>query len=438
MPLSQHDRDLRHLSNMNSWSEKGSSDQHINPSSLPAQPSGSGLDPFSTSTREQLASNPSSRETGRVSKSKRLYRTANLLSRGTILGSPRNNTPKNSFLPSTKKGQSTQSRRAHTSSLSHQSKHTSVISRAVHFDLSANRWDRENPWVSDIDANGGDTRRRFIVGIDYGTTFTSVSYHVSSDEDDQTRVFPHEIGVITEWPHDGLDGNQMQLPTETWYSSVPKNRGRPAGQFELSNSDSESTSDEEDQRASSATPFDPGKDEDDSAGFYWGYHVPYQKYFEHSPRSEDRRIERLKSMLLRAEYAQEDQRELRPRINRLITDKIIRKFGKKQVPDSQDVQDPITDFLIPVLRHTRRQLIKQEGLTDQCHVSFVLTVPIIWDPTSLRILQTAMEGAIREAKFGTLSHGSVDNLFIVSEPEAAATYLVGNSRNMLVSLLVFF
>jgi hypothetical protein len=49
-----------------------------------------------------------------------------------------------------------------------------------------------------------------------------------------------------------------------------------------------------------------------------------------------------------------------------------------------------------------------------------------------------MEGAIREAKFGTLSHGSVDNLFIVSEPEAAATYLVGNSRNMLVSLLVFF
>jgi hypothetical protein len=160
--------------------------------------------------------------------------------------------------------------------------------------------------------------------------------------------------------------------------------------------------------------------------------VSYKKHVELAPRSEHRRIEHLKSMLLQAEYAHDDQREIRPRIDRLIAEKIIRKFGTTEVPDSQDVQDPITDFLVPVLRHTRHQLIKHEGLNDHCSISFVLTVPLIWDTTSWRILQTAMEAAIRETNFGKLSHGSVDNLFIISEPEAAATYLLGNSKDMLV------
>jgi hypothetical protein len=300
----------------------------------------------------------------------------------------------------------------------------------------ANQWDRNNSQSPDIDTNRGDTPRKFIVGIDYGTTFTSVSYHIQSDEDDHTRVFPHEVGVISEWPHDGFDGSKMHIPTETWYSSVPKIRGRPVGQFELSNSDSESTSsDDEDLRAGRSTPSDSGQDEDDLAGFFWGYEVPYKKHVELAPRSEHRCIERLKSMLLQAEYAHDDQREIRPRIDRLIAEKIIRKFGTTEAPDSQDVQDPITDFLVPVLRHTRRQLIKHEELTDQCSISFVLTVPLIWDASSLRILQTAMEAAIRETKFG-----SVDNLFIISEPEAAATYLLGTSHDMLVcnSLLASF
>ena len=307
------------------------------------------------------------------------------------------------------------------------------LSRADHLDASASQWDRQNSRNPNIDTNSGETPREIIVGVDYGTTFTSISYHILSDEDDHTRVFPHEVGVISEWPHDGFDGSKMHIPTETWYSSVPKIRGRPVGQFELSNSDSESTSsDDEDLRASRSSSSDPGQGGDDLARLFWGYEVPYKKYVELAPRSEHRRIEHVKSMLLRAEYAHDDQREIRPRIDRLIAEKIIRKFGTTDVPESQDAQDLITDFLVPVLRHTRHQLIKHEGLTDQCSISFVLTVPLIWDATSLRILQTAMEAAIRETKFGTLRHGSVDNLFIISEPEAAATYLLGTSDDMLV------
>jgi hypothetical protein len=47
-------------------------------------------------------------------------------------------------------------------------------------------------------------------------------------------------------------------------------------------------------------------------------------------------------------------------------------------------------------------------------------------------MQSAMEVAMKATSFGTLTHGSIDNLFIVSEPEAAATYLLGSQHNMLV------
>jgi hypothetical protein len=43
-----------------------------------------------------------------------------------------------------------------------------------------------------------------------------------------------------------------------------------------------------------------------------------------------------------------------------------------------------------------------------------------------------VEAAIEATGLGTLGLGNVDNLFIIAEPEAAATYLVGSSHNMLV------
>lgn len=45
------------------------------------------------------------------------------------------------------------------------------------------------------------SRRRFIAGIDFGTTFTSVSYCVvnEDDDDDDPIVFPEQIGVIRSW-----------------------------------------------------------------------------------------------------------------------------------------------------------------------------------------------------------------------------------------------
>ena len=112
---------------------------------------------------------------------------------------------------------------------------------------------------------------------------------------------------------------------------------------------------------------------------------------------------------------------LRPRLNHLIERGIIQKYGRRHTQNPRDVQDTISDFLVEVFRHTKQELIEKKGLREQSKVSFVLTVPVIWSPRSSRVLQYAVDAAIRATGFGTLGHGSADNLFIIAEPEAATT-----------------
>lgn len=44
-----------------------------------------------------------------------------------------------------------------------------------------------------------------------------------------------------------------------------------------------------------------------------------------------------------------------------------------------------------------------------------------------------MERAIRESGLGSVENNSVDNLFVVSEPEAAAAYVLASTTAVLVS-----
>lgn len=284
-------------------------------------------------------------------------------------------------------------------------------------------------------------------GIDYGTTFTSVSYYSHAIDEDQLRAFPDEIKSINNWPNDPMHGVNKQVPTESWYPQVPLKRASVPEQFDLNDTE------DDEAHTSRASSVDIEMNQDDqriehdqskrldasqmdgehSTTFLWGYDVPYQRFVAHSNRNESRLIRRPKLMLVKSAHTKEDRLLLRPVLDRLIENRIIRKFSAKGVPSVRDVQDVISDFLIQVLRHTKKQLVKNEHFTSECPVSFVLTVPSIWCANSSRVLQFAMDTAIKATGFCTLENGSIDDLFIVSEPEAAATYLLGDSDNMLVS-----
>lgn len=225
---------------------------------------------------------------------------------------------------------------------------------------------------SDVDMNftgvdGGNGRKQFVIGLDYGTTFTSVSYYAYPENEDSPQALPSDIKSIVNWPEDGMGGMRRQVPTACWYSTTPMTRLLPPDQYEIGEWDDRpgvvghSTRPVTTSRGANNRPHHQSSDDEDdqvSTEFLWGYEVPYHRYEENAvrPRDEIRCIERAKLMLVDTEHTREDRERLRPRLNHLIEQGLIRKFGKRFLPDERDVQDTISDFLIEVFRHTKQQL----------------------------------------------------------------------------------
>ncbi|CZR65046.1 uncharacterized protein PAC_14946 [Phialocephala subalpina] len=302
-------------------------------------------------------------------------------------------------------------------------------------------------------------RRQFLVGVDYGSTFTSISYAVSPITQQQPHLEPQDVKSIRNWPHVGSGGSREQVPTELWYSSTPIAREIADGS---DSSDFGGPGEEEDEEGSEegatrqSSPDPPNSahqasgsnswstvnqsksvltiadtSSSSSDGLLWGYQAQHKVYRSKAQRNMMRRVERPKLMLLSSQHTEGDRQRLLPRLSYLIKHGCIRKYSKADEIEMRDVQDPIADFLTKVFAHTKQQLIELEDFTEDCPVTFALAIPIIWSPASSRIMQTCMEAAIKASSFGTLSHGSVDNLFIVSEPEAGATFAMASSRRML-------
>jgi hypothetical protein len=271
---------------------------------------------------------------------------------------------------------------------------------------------------------------------------------VRSTDQESLDVKISDVKTIKNWPGDPSYGLAEQVPTESWYSTVPMDRPPVENQFDpeytnkktkeasLLSPDQSPTSDDQDQDELQDTEMG-GLDSDDSPEFLWGYAVPNQMFCENTTRDVKRHIERAKLMLVNTPYTQKGRNSLRHKINRLISQGLIRKFGKRDQDDVRDVRDIITDFLIKVLEHIKDQLIIHEGFTEEWEVEFVITVPTAWSSNSSRIMGAVMESAIAATGFGSLKNGSVDNLFIIPEPEAAATWMLGNDHKVMVRMRKF-
>jgi hypothetical protein len=96
--------------------------------------------------------------------------------------------------------------------------------------------------------------------------------------------------------------------------------------------------------------------------------------------------------------------------------------------------DLIAHYLEQLFRHTRDRLVRV-GYTSESSVEFVLCVPAAWRGKACRQMHAAMKEAINKSGFGRLQNGSVDNLFIVSEPEAAAAAVVKAEKAQLTVTL---
>ncbi|PQE30977.1 hypothetical protein CJF32_00007970 [Rutstroemia sp. NJR-2017a WRK4] len=284
-----------------------------------------------------------------------------------------------------------------------------------------------------------DVPMKVVIGLDYGTTFTSVSYSIVPVKKDNARAFSKDIMSVVNWPRDGQAGERKQLPSESWYSPTPIERNRTENDEVLEENVFDSFQGNHALLGKSNLHTDSIEDSEDSEmedelslDYLWGYGVPYEMYKANSSRSQRRYVKRAKLMLVETEYTNEDRKGLRAVFNGLLKEGIIRRHGRKSKsePDMWDAVDPISDYLVKVLEHTKDQLQSLHGFTQQSPVDFVMTVPTVWSPGASRVLQTAVKAAIYATNLGKPGGTTADNLFLISEPEAAATFLLENSDNI--------
>lgn len=285
------------------------------------------------------------------------------------------------------------------------------------------------------------TAKHFTVAIDFGTTFSSVSFIALDSAETKKRIHPNQIFSVEQYPHaPSLYYEQRkEVPTESWYPRIatridfgddkPVNRSAESTPTRSSNDDSDPNQhtliEKSNHIDTLANTLDldvaeEGEvDDEESREYFWGYAVQKQLQYPDTNRAKTRRIARSKLLLDDSPQTETIRAQLRPSLEHLKRLKII---GRETA-----ITDVIADFLEHLFRHTRVQLIRSHGFHDSCSIEFVLCVPAIWTRKACRKMQIAVAAAISRSGLGKVDNGSVDNLFIVSEPEAAAACVLADS-----------
>jgi hypothetical protein len=279
------------------------------------------------------------------------------------------------------------------------------------------------------DANTANVGTTFIVATDFGTTFSSVA--IAKVQQDK----PVRKDIIVNFPEDPMPNGKrsLEVPTESWYYDVARSRDMPDEDIEMVDGerladifddgeptqslDRDSDSQHDEDRDLAVESWE-SMETDSAESICWGYAIQTRLTSPDADHSRFKRISRFKLLLDRSENTQKVRDTLRGP---------LRELNQRRLNERDE--DVITDYLTLLFQHTREQLIAHHGLTDSCSIEHVLCVPNIWTSKACRIMQASMETAIRRSRLGSL-----ENLFIISEPEAAATYILDNNDEVNVRL----
>jgi hypothetical protein len=293
--------------------------------------------------------------------------------------------------------------------------------------------------MEDPEVEGSQSRKHFTVAIDFGTTFSLVSFIALGSAEPAQHIDPDQIESIDCYPAGPLDSGyapRKEVPTESWYpKTASRNHSIGDGRlgledglaFEELSGDDETQSQHggHDQNGNGDMDIDAiqeDSDDESSRDYFWGYEVQKQLQYPDTNRDQRRRVARSKLLLDSSDHTARIREQLSGTLQELKKRRLI----------TQDT-DVIADFLERLFRHTKERLTRCYDFQDSCSVEFVLCVPAIWTRKACRKMQTAMEKAIARSGFGNMSGGSIDNLFIVTEPEAAATHVLeGPHHNIMV------
>ncbi|KAI9646364.1 hypothetical protein NHQ30_004354 [Ciborinia camelliae] len=240
----------------------------------------------------------------------------------------------------------------------------------------------------EIDTQDESETDRLVIATDFGTTFSCVAF--ASERGD--------IRILEE------------LATE----NAP-DTNEPVLRFD---DDDDDSSDDfyygDEQNPSSGDSMDIDPPRTTPKIMYWGYEVQDKLSDPDLNRSQYNCITRSKLLLDTSTETMKVREELKPILKKLK--------AKKYIKSNEDV---IAQYLEQLFVHAKRYLTGIRRLKDTTIVEHVLCVSVIWSASACRKMQSAMEVAIQRSDLG-----SVNNLFLVSEPEAAAAYVLASSNSI--------
>lgn len=285
-------------------------------------------------------------------------------------------------------------------------------------------------------AAGNCSKRWFIIAVDYGTTNSSASYAIANNSRDLRR---EQVQYITNYPNDPvtedpcLQISSNEVPSEVWYPNEEIRNANPFG-YNIAGTwigdggvDEEENieNDFEDQQASNrGQGRSKTYDRIVPAITRWGFDAQPSATFSKASEFLSYRNSPIKwaklqlaSGQLRTGYPMKTRKSFN----------VLRRHGivRKEL-------DFITDFLTCFFKHIKAILEENHELNCNDVVEMVLCVPVIWSCKARRDMHAAMAVAIKNSGLGTTSAGCVDNLFIVSEPEAAAAYVLDEEYEIMV------
>ena len=291
-----------------------------------------------------------------------------------------------------------------------------------------------------------ETLSRLIVAIDFGTTFSSVACARVTESMCSTDLGLADVHCVARYPDDRpyIYGPMAwepreDVPTELWYPRSDV-MGRPGpnsclmehemaeehavGQSPLS-SDLEPSSDEDELPTASSAPAPALSD--DTSRPYWGFEVQRQLRRIDEPKDNMSRIARFKLML---DEKNKKTEGIRKELSHTL--KVLKR--SKQIEENTDV---ITAYLLQLFLHTKRELQAWHDFTDRTPIEFVLCVPAVWPSKACRIMQSAMSVAAQKSGLRSSYNADLSNLFIISEPEAAAACVLEENQNDIFVCSVF-
>ncbi|KAF4967646.1 hypothetical protein FSARC_4841 [Fusarium sarcochroum] len=262
-----------------------------------------------------------------------------------------------------------------------------------------------------------------VVAVDLGMTSSAVSYVLVPEGVSSKTMSPSTIEIITNYPncvrYSTVEPMQNEAPTELIYSRSWDLRtlwNSKSGGYMLDDDAVDDHVEHDDRNAAYTRPR-------------WGYEV--HRELGHPPTHSDpskRPVFHFKALLGKGK----NQAKLRKHcseslrnLHRHLVDES--KFAYKKV-----LLPVIIDYLTFLLQHTKNEILKERFEIGDTEM--VLCVPDIWDQQACRDMQFCMAEAMDRVGFPgvEVKHSSISKVFLISEPEAAATYILAITSDISV------